>query len=354
VSFTPSRILVTGGAGFIGSNYLLHCVPSYPAAQFVNLDLLTYAGNLANLRQIESLENYHFERGDVADPVFIRSLFERWQFDTVVHFAAESHVDRSILDPGEFVRTNVTGTLTLLQAAKEAWKDRFDECRFHHISTDEVFGSLGLEGEFREDTAYAPSSPYAASKAAADHLVRSFGTTYGFPYVMTNTSNNYGPFQFPEKLIPLVIRNASERKEIPVYGKGENIRDWLYVTDHCEALDLVLRQAATEDTFLIGGSQEVTNLDLVHLLLDVYDRQTSNEPGRSRELIRFVGDRPGHDFRYALDSSPIQNRLGWTPKHDLTSGLEATVAWYLDNQEWMDAIFGKDYLAYYEVQYGNR
>ncbi len=354
MSFSPSCVLVTGGAGFIGSNYLLKFVPAYPDTLYVNLDFLTYAGNLSSLRAIESADNYRFEKGDVADPVFVAELFERYDFDAVVHFAAESHVDRSILDPTAFVRTNVNGTLVLLQAALQAWTGSMEHKRFHHISTDEVFGSLGMTGEFRLDSGYAPRSPYAASKAAADHLVRAFGETYNMPYVLTNTSNNYGPLQFPEKLIPLVISNAAHGLEIPVYGKGENVRDWLYVDDHCDALDLVLREGKTGATYLIGGSQEVNNLTLVHFLLDEYDRQTGNEPESSRKLIRFVEDRPGHDFRYAIDSSRIHAELGWSPVHDLESGLKLTVLWYLENEEWLSGVKDESYKDYYARQYGSR
>ena len=352
--FNPSSVLVTGGAGFIGSNYLLHAVRAHPQTRYVNLDALTYAGNLANLADIEGAPNYSFAHGDINDSDLLARLFDEYGFDAVVHFAAESHVDRSILDPTAFVTTNVHGTLVLLQAAREAWEGADGPRRFHHVSTDEVFGSLGSEGHFTADTPYAPRSPYAASKAAADHLVRAFGTTYGLPWVITNTSNNYGPYQFPEKLIPLVIRNAMTGAPIPVYGKGENVRDWLHVEDHVDALDRVLHQAGTRSTWLIGGDQEISNLELVHMLLDEVDRATDKEAGTSRNLVRFVTDRPGHDFRYALDSSPIQKELGWRPKHDLASGIAATVSWYLNNAAWMNAILGGDYRDYYKMQYGSR
>jgi len=352
--FSPRSVLVTGGAGFIGSNYLRYVVPRYPETRFVNLDALTYAGNLGNLTAIESADNYSFVRGDITDATLVASLFASHAFDAVVHFAAESHVDRSILDPTAFVTTNVHGTLVLLQAARDAWKSTSLPVRFHHISTDEVFGSLGYEGEFRVDTPYNPRSPYAASKAAADHLVRAFGTTYDFPYVLTNTSNNYGPFQFPEKLIPLVLRNAASRLPIPIYGKGENVRDWLFVEDHCEALDTVLRRAPLQSTYLIGGSEEVSNIDLVHQLLSLFDELAGRNEEPSTDLITFVSDRPGHDFRYALDSTPIRDDLGWTPRHDLKSGLRKTVAWYLENQEWLDGILNQEYLSYYDTQYSER
>ena len=354
MSFSPRSILVTGGAGFIGSNYLLHVVPRYPEAQFVNLDALTYAGNLANLNALSESPNYSFVRGDVADAELLDALFETHDFDAVVHFAAESHVDRSILDPTAFIRTNVHGTLVLLQAARKAWECGESERLFHHISTDEVFGSLGPEGYFTAETPYAPRSPYAASKASADHLVRAFATTYGLPSVITNTSNNYGPFQFPEKLIPLVIRNAVAGDPIPVYGKGENVRDWLFVTDHVEALDMVLRQAEPGTTWLIGGDQEITNLELVEALLDEVDRQTGKPVGTRRPLITFVTDRPGHDFRYALDCSPIQEKMGWQPTHDLEAGLQETVRWYLNHIPWMESILDGEYQSYYETQYGSR
>jgi len=354
MSFTPTSVLVTGGAGFIGSNYLLHVVRAYPDTHFVNLDALTYAGNLANLADIEDAPNYGFVHGSVNDAELLERLFSEYAFDAVVHFAAESHVDRSILDPTAFVTTNVHGTLVLLQAARAAWENAQGPHRFHHISTDEVFGSLGPDGCFTADTPYAPRSPYAASKASADHLVRAFATTYGLPTVITNTSNNYGPFQFPEKLIPLVIRNAVVGDPIPIYGKGENVRDWLHVEDHVRALDTVLRQAETGSTWLIGGDQEISNLELVQMLLDEVDRVTGKEVGTRRALIRFVTDRPGHDFRYALDSSPIQEELGWEPEHDLVSGIRQTVGWYLANMAWMDAILDGAYRDYYASQYGSR
>ena len=354
MSFTPTSVLVTGGAGFIGSNYLLHVVRAWPETLYVNLDALTYAGNLANLASVEDAPNYRFVHGDINDAELLARLFAEHAFEAVVHFAAESHVDRSILDPTAFVTTNVHGTLVLLQAARTAWDGAGTPRRFHHISTDEVFGSLGPEGVFTAETPYAPRSPYAASKASADHLVRAFGTTYHLPYVITNTSNNYGPYQFPEKLIPLVIRNAMKGEPIPVYGNGQNVRDWLYVEDHVKALDIVLRRAEEGSTWLIGADQEINNLDLVHLLLDEVDRVTGKHAGTSRALIRFVADRPGHDFRYALDSSPIEDQLGWKPEYDLNAGIRRTVAWYLDNVPWMDAVLDGAYRDYYSSQYGSR
>jgi dTDP-glucose 4,6-dehydratase len=348
------RILVTGGAGFIGSNYLNALVRSHPDVLFVNMDALTYAGNLENLTSVASEENYRFEKGNITDSALVSDLFNRYSFDGVVHFAAESHVDRSISDPTDFVRTNVDGTLVLLQAARMHWEREGIEGLFHHVSTDEVFGSLGATGHFTPDSPYAPRSPYAASKASADHLVRSFGITYGLPYVITNTSNNYGPYQFPEKLIPLVLSNAQQRKPIPIYGKGDNVRDWLYVGDHCSALEKVLFGGRVGATYLIGGSQEMSNLDLVHALLDVYDELAGNEPGFSRDLITFVRDRAGHDFRYAIDSSATQNELGWSPEHSLSEGLRKTVLWYMEHPEWLSNILNETYLSYYESQYGQR
>ena len=351
---TPSRVLVTGGAGFIGSNYLLRLVRRYPSIQFINLDALTYAGNLENLTEIESEANYHFVHGDIRDRAAVEHVFESFAPDAVVHFAAESHVDRSISEPTAFVETNVNGTLVLLQAARNAWTLSGIDGLFHHVSTDEVFGSLGSEGIFTTESSYAPRSPYAASKAAADHLVRSFGTTYQFPYIITNTSNNYGPFQFPEKLIPLVLTNAQQRKPIPIYGKGENVRDWLFVEDHCEALERVLFQGRTEATYLIGGSSEASNLDLVETLLNIFDAEQGNPSGTSASLITFVKDRAGHDFRYAIDSSKTESELGWQPTHNLEAGLTKTVQWYIKHQQWLTNILTDAYQSYYERQYGDK
>jgi len=349
----PKRVLVTGGAGFIGSNYLHHMVRSHPEVMFVNLDLLTYAGNLQNLTSLEKKPNYSFVRGDIVDAALLTELFEKNNFTTVVHFAAESHVDRSITDPLRFVSTNITGTATLLNVARESWIDDSDR-RFHHISTDEVFGALGPEGLFTESTAYAPRSPYAASKAASDHLVRATAETYGFPVVISNASNNYGPFQFPEKLIPLVIRNAMNQTPIPVYGRGENVRDWLFVEDHCIALQRVLLEGRNARTYLIGGGNEVSNIDLVHQLITRVDRTMNRKPGTSDQLIRYVTDRPGHDFRYALDTSRISEELDWTPEHSLEEGLDHTVQWYLDHQEWMQHVTDESYQSYYDTMYGAR
>ena len=351
----PRRILVTGGAGFIGSNFLLRMVRRYPDAQFVNLDKLTYAGNLMNLRAIEAADHYQFVRGDVADVDLVTGLFARHRFTSVVHFAAESHVDRSIMAPLAFAHSNTVGTVTLLEAARRAWRDRAEDptrYRFFHISTDEVFGSLGAESLFSERTPYDPRSPYSASKAAADHYVRAFAHTYDLPVCISNCSNNYGPYQFPEKLIPLTILRALRSRPVPIYGKGAQIRDWLYVEDHCEAIDLILRHGATGDTYLVGGSCERTNLDLVRLLLDIVDEKLGRSAGASQELITFVTDRPGHDFRYAIDASHLRASLGWAPRRELKDGLRATVDWYLAHEEWLEAVADASYRAYSVAQYG--
>ncbi len=352
----PERVLVTGGAGFIGSNFLLRMAPRYPEVRFVNFDKLTYAGNLMNLTALEDAPNYLFVQGDVADAAQVQALFQEHAFTTVVHFAAESHVDRSIMAPLAFVEANVVGTVTLLEAARHAWRDADDPARFRffHVSTDEVFGSLDATGFFTEETPYDPRSPYSASKAAADHFVRAYGHTYRLPIVLSNCSNNYGPYQFPEKLIPLVILNALHQRPIPVYGKGENVRDWLHVHDHCDALDAILRRGRPGSTYLVGGSSERTNLHLVTLLLDLVDEALGRQAGTARRLITFVKDRPGHDFRYALDASRLRDELGWRPRYTLEEGLRATVAWYLDHQGWLDAVNDASYRAYYLQQYAER
>lgn len=356
VVHTPEVILVTGGAGFIGSNFLLHMVPRHPLVQFINLDSLTYAGNLLNLRDIEGAPNYRFVRGDVADAPLVERLFREYGITTVVHLAAESHVDRSIMTPLSFVLTNTVGTVTLLEAARKAWGDQADpkRFRFYHISTDEVFGSLGPEGYFTEETPYNPRSPYAASKAASDHFVRAYWHTYGLPIVISNCSNNYGPYQFPEKLIPLVILNALEQRPIPLYGKGENVRDWLYVRDHCTAIERILFSGQPGQTYLVSAGCERKNLELVEQLLDLLDEELGRPPGQSRRLITFVKDRPGHDFRYALDASRLRQELGWSPAYTLEEGLRETVRWYLTHRDWLEAVADASYRAYYEKQYALR
>ena len=322
-------ILITGGAGFIGSHVVRRMVRKYPKTQLVNLDALTYAGNLDNIADVATAPNYTFVKGDITDASFITSLFGRYQFDGIVHLAAESHVDNSIKNPLGFVQTNVMGTLNLLEAARNQWKDHRVNKRFYHISTDEVFGSLGKEGAFTEETAYDPRSPYSASKAASDHFVRAYFHTYDLPAVLSNCSNNYGPAQYPEKLIPLFIKNIVENKPLPVYGKGENIRDWLYVEDHAEAIDLILHRGKLGETYAIGGNNELRNIDIVYRLIDVIDRILGRKEGTSQGLIRFVTDRLGHDFRYAIDASKIEKNLGWKAKTSFEEGLEYTVRSYL-------------------------
>ena len=351
----PSRVLVTGGAGFIGSNFLLRMVPRYPSVRFVNLDKLTYAGNLMNLRAIEGMKNYHFVNGDIADADLVQRIFKNHGITTVVHFAAESHVDRSILTPLAFVHTNTIGTATLLDAARHAWTDREDQperYRFFHISTDEVFGSLGTDGAFTEETPYDPRSPYSASKAASDHFARAYAHTYGLPVIISNCSNNYGPFQFPEKLIPLVIQNAIHQRPVPVYGQGDNVRDWLYVHDHCDAIDQILHHGSHGTTYLVSGNAERSNLDLVKRILDLVDQSLGRTRGTSQRLITFVKDRPGHDFRYAVDASRLREQLGWQPQYTLDEGLRATVDWYLSHADWLEAVNDESYRAYYAEQYG--
>ncbi len=335
-------MLVTGGAGFIGANFLLRMVPRHPDVQFVNLDRLTYAGNLQSLRAVEDAPNYAFVRGDVADFDLLQRLFAEHAFTSVVHFAAESHVDRSISAPLAFAQTNTLGTVALLEAARQAWLAAADQpgrYRFYHISTDEVFGSLSLAGgAFDERTPYDPRSPYSASKAAADHFVRAYGHTYGLPVVLSNCSNNYGPFQFPEKLIPVVILSAVEQRPIPVYGTGQNVRDWLFVEDHGAAIERVLFDGKEGETYCIGGNEERANLDLVRLVCDLVDEALGRDEGTARELISFVEDRPGHDLRYAIDFSKIERELGWRPTHSLEDGLRQTVRWYLDHEDWLAAV----------------
>jgi dTDP-glucose 4,6-dehydratase len=346
-------ILITGGAGFIGSHVVQLFVSKYPNYQIINLDNLTYAGNLENLVEIENKPNYKFIKGDIVDADFINKLFADYNFDGVIHLAAESHVDRSIKDPMAFINTNVLGTVNLLNAAKESWKDYFEEKRFYHISTDEVYGALGDTGFFLEDTAYDPQSPYSASKASSDHFVRAYGNTYKFPYVISNCSNNYGPNQFPEKLLPLAINNIKNNKPIPIYGKGENIRDWLFVKDHAAAIDLIFHKAELKKTYNIGGHNEWTNIDLIRLLCKIMDKKLNRTEGESEKLITYVTDRAGHDLRYAIDASLIEKELGWKPSLTFEVGIEKTVDWYLNNQAWMDRIVSGAYADYYNNMYNN-
>jgi dTDP-glucose 4,6-dehydratase len=347
-------ILITGGAGFIGSHVVRLFATRYPDYHVLNLDALTYAGNLENLKDLENLSNYTFIKGDIVDAEFITGIFKEFQPDAVIHLAAESHVDRSILDPLSFINTNIVGTVNLLNACRSLWKDSFNGKLFYHISTDEVYGSLGREGFFIESTPYDPRSPYSASKASSDHLVRAYYHTYKLPVVLTNCSNNYGPNQFPEKLIPLSINNIKNSKSIPIYGKGENVRDWLYVGDHAEAIDRVFHQGKTGETYNIGGNNEWMNIDLIKLLCEIMDDRLEREPGTSASLIEFVKDRAGHDLRYAIDASKIKNELGWEPSVTFREGLAMTVDWYLSNQEWMDHVLSGDYSNYYELQYKKR
>jgi dTDP-glucose 4,6-dehydratase len=345
-------ILITGGAGFIGSHVVRLFVEKYPDYHIINLDLLTYAGNLENNKDIQDQANYTFEKGDIVNEAFVDSLFEKYQIDGVIHLAAESHVDRSITDPMAFVKTNVIGTCNLLNAAKNAWKGKMEGKRFYHVSTDEVYGELHDPKEFfTENTSYDPRSPYSASKASSDHFVRAYNSTYGLPIVISNCSNNYGPNHFPEKLIPLMINNILTSKPLPVYGKGENVRDWLYVIDHARAIDMIYHNGPTGETFNIGGNNEWQNLALVHLLCDTMDQKLGNVAGTSRKLISFVTDRAGHDLRYAIDASKLMNDLGWEPSVTFEQGLAKTVDWYLANKEWINNITSGDYQKYYSEMY---
>lgn len=347
------KILITGGAGFIGSHLVRLMVNKYPNYLIVNLDALTYAGNPANLRDVEQAANYRFERVDICDVEAVREVFDRHSIDSVIHLAAESHVDRSIDDPFAFARTNVLGTLTLLQVAKERWNDDAQHL-FYHVSTDEVYGSLGAEGAFTELSRYEPHSPYSASKASSDHFVRAFHDTFGLPIVVSNCSNNYGPYQFPEKLIPLFINNIRERRPLPVYGRGENVRDWLYVEDHARAIDLIFHHGRVGETYNIGGSNEWRNIDLVRLLVATTDRLLGRAEGEDDNLITFVRDRAGHDLRYAIDSTKLREELGWTPEVDFEEGIERTVRWYLHNDEWLTAVTSGEYRNYYSRMYDQR
>jgi dTDP-glucose 4,6-dehydratase len=348
------KIIITGGAGFIGSHVVRRFVTNYPDYQIINLDKLTYAGNLANLTDIEHLPNYKFVKGDRVDAAFINELFKAENPDAVIHLAAESHVDRSITNPLEFVMTNVIGTVNLLNSARELWKGKYDQTRFYHVSTDEVYGTLGDEGMFTETTAYDPHSPYSASKASSDHFVRAYQDTYGMNAVISNCSNNYGSYHFPEKLIPLAIHNIQQMKPIPVYGKGENIRDWLWVEDHARAIDVIFHKAESGKTYNIGGHNEWKNIDLIRLLCQILDKKLGRAEGESEKLITFVTDRAGHDLRYAIDATKLKDELGWTPSITFEQGLEKTVDWYLTNQEWLNNVTSGHYKDYYKEQYNNR
>ncbi len=349
------NILITGGAGFIGSHVVRLFVTKYPEYHIINLDKLTYAGNLANLADIEQQPNYTFVKADICDFEKILELFRQHSIDGVIHLAAESHVDRSIKDPFTFAQTNVMGTLSLLQAAKVSWDGQYDGKRFYHISTDEVYGALKFDGTFfTETTKYDPHSPYSASKASSDHFVRAFHDTFGMPTLVTNCTNNYGPYQFPEKLIPLFINNIRHNKPLPVYGKGENVRDWLYVVDHARAIDLIFHNGKVAETYNIGGFNEWKNIDLIRVLIKTVDRLLGRPEGASEKLITYVTDRAGHDLRYAIDSTKLKNELGWEPSLQFEEGIEKTVKWYLDNQEWLDQVTSGDYQGYYERMYGNR
>ena len=345
------NILITGGAGFIGSHVIRRFVTKYTNYHIYNLDALTYAGNLENLVDIEKASNYTFIKGDITDEGFISDLFQRHQFEGIIHLAAESHVDRSIEDPMAFVRTNVIGTVNLLNAARKIWANNPEEKRFYHVSTDEVYGSLGTEGLFTETTPYDPNSPYSASKASSDHFVRAYGETYGLPYVITNCSNNYGPNHFPEKLIPLFINNIINNKPLPVYGDGNYTRDWLFVKDHAVAIDLVFHQGKNHETYNIGGFNEWKNIDLVKVLCQIMDTKLRRTAGKSAELITYVKDRPGHDLRYAIDATKINRELGWKPSVTFEQGLEITIDWYLQNQDWLNHVTSGEYATYYKKQY---
>ena len=346
-----NTILITGGAGFIGSHVLRLLVNKYPDIHFVNLDKLTYAGNLENLKDIEHKTNYTFEKGDIVDAKYVNDLFQRYQFDGLIHLAAESHVDRSISNPLAFIETNIIGTFNLLNASKNTWKNNFNGKLFYHVSTDEVYGSLGKEGFFTETTSYDPQSPYSSSKASSDHFVRAFGNTYQLPFIISNCSNNYGENQFPEKLIPLFINNIRHQKSLPVYGNGMYTRDWLYVVDHAKAIDLLFFKGKVGQTYNIGGFNEWTNIDLINLLCQIMDQKLGREQGSSASLITYVKDRPGHDKRYAIDASKIHQELGWQPSLQFAEGLEKTIDWYLSNTDWLNNVTSGEYQKYYSKQY---
>ncbi len=347
------KIIITGGAGFIGSHVVRLFVNKYPEYEIINLDKLTYAGNLANLTDIENKPNYRFVKGDIVDQSFINDLFVNEQPDAVIHLAAESHVDRSIESPMDFIMTNIVGTVNLLNAAKSVWGDKQDK-RFYHVSTDEVYGSLGETGLFTEETPYDPRSPYSASKASSDHLVRAYFHTYNMPVVLSNCSNNYGSHQFPEKLIPLFINNIKNNKPLPVYGKGDNVRDWLWVNDHARAIDVIFHQGKTGETYNIGGHNEWKNIDLIKLLCKIMDKKLGRPEGTSEQLITYVKDRAGHDKRYAIDATKLKNELGWEPSLQFEEGLEKTVDWYLENEDWLNNVTSGEYQNYYEKQYHQR
>lgn len=348
------KILITGGAGFIGSHVIRLFVNNYPDYKIYNLDKLTYAGNLENLKDVEGKPNYTFIKADIVNEGQILSLFEEYNFDSVIHLAAESHVDRSISNPLEFVKTNVLGTVNLLNAARAIWKDDYSNKLFYHVSTDEVYGSLGDEGLFTEQTNYDPHSPYSASKASSDHFVRAYSDTYKMPVVISNCSNNYGSFQFPEKLIPLFINNIKNNKPLPVYGEGINVRDWLWVEDHAIAIDVVFHSGKNGETFNIGGHNEWKNIDLIRVMCKIMDRKLGRKDGESEKLITFVKDRAGHDLRYAIDSSKLKNELNWEPSLQFEEGLEKTIDWYLDNETWLESVTSGDYQKYYEKQYSDQ